>query len=747
MYLNANQFSHRPDISSGFAVVTLRYFAASLALILPTVIGTSRPVFAQAPGPELFAKEPRSALELWDAIDYLLRTDQAKKALPYLDRFMKSKPDDATLIAIRNRYGPGSILRLSDDVLTRPFAKPLSEAIVVAARKYAMQPDRIAHFVAALTKTATEQEYAVRRLREAGPYAVPFLVDALSKPELLADQRQTILNHIGRLDHSAVPPLTAVLESPNPELTADAATALGMIGDKRAIPFLTAKAISASTSPAVRTSAQSAISRLTGRLIEADEEVAVQVLTDTAWRLHRHQIDLGGDPVVVWEWDKARKVPVPREVSTSEAEAILGLRFANQALRHSPRDRSAQVVALSLTIEKAIERAGFTTFLEQDQATFAAAKAAGSSLLGEVLKTAIGDGKTELAAIAASALGHVIDRNALVTTGHRHPLVNALYATGRRLQFAAAKAIVKLSPTESFPGASQVVPTLARFLPNQVLPRAVVIDANPNRGSQLAGFLIDLGYDSELEGTGTQGFIAVAQSADVELILISFDLFGQGWSLRDTLANLKADSRTAAIPIFIYGPLNEQLRRPNLKRDYPAIRFLVQPVDSATLKRQFRELPLALGEGDRARYAREATELLAQIAKVQNGPLVADLSVAEPALTAALSRVQTGQTATIALGNLPNSDAQRSLANLILDPSRPTALRRQSSTELVHSIQRFGPLITASQEARLARILREDVDPKLHNDLESVIQALHPAKTRPAAAQPTEVPIPTIKQK
>ena len=97
-------------------------------------------------GPELFAKEPRTPLELWDAIDYLLRTNQAKKALPYLDKFVKSQPNDVTLITIRNRYGPGSILRLSDDALTRPFAKPLSEAMVAAARKYASRPDRIAQF-------------------------------------------------------------------------------------------------------------------------------------------------------------------------------------------------------------------------------------------------------------------------------------------------------------------------------------------------------------------------------------------------------------------------------------------------------------------------------------------------------------------------------------------------------------------------------------------------------------------------
>ena len=125
------------------ATQTARWFTRLVILSLGfTLIGllVTSIVLAQAPGPELFAKEPRTPLELWDAIDYLLRTNQANKALPYIDKFIKSKPDDATLIAIRNRYGPGSILRLGDDVATRSFAQPMAEAMVTAARKYERVP-------------------------------------------------------------------------------------------------------------------------------------------------------------------------------------------------------------------------------------------------------------------------------------------------------------------------------------------------------------------------------------------------------------------------------------------------------------------------------------------------------------------------------------------------------------------------------------------------------------------------------
>ena len=261
-----------------------------------------------------------------------------------------------------------------------------------------------------------------------------------------------------------------MLDSPDPALAADAAAVLGMIGDKRAIPPLTEKAESPQVPEAVRKTAERAIARLTGRPFESQERTPVQVLSDAAWRLHRHQVDLGSEPVLLWSWDKEEGVPTPREVSLTDAEAILGLRFANDALRLSPNDRSAQVVHLSLTVEKAIEKFGVTSFPTAEPATFAAAKAAGASRLTDVLNAAIADGKYDLAAVAASALGSVVDKGELFNSGRPHPLVNALYTPGRHLQFAAAKAIVGLAPTQSFPGTSRVVPTLARFLTHQSDP-------------------------------------------------------------------------------------------------------------------------------------------------------------------------------------------------------------------------------------------------------------------------------------
>jgi hypothetical protein len=269
------------------------------------------------------------------------------------------------------------------------------------------------------------------------------------------------------------------------------------------------------------------------------------------------------------------------------------------------------------------------------------------------------------------------------------------------------------------------------------LPRAVVIDSNPSRGSQLAGLLITLGYYSELELSGSKGFRAAAESADVELILISFDLFHSGWGLNDTLANLGADSRTAGIPIFICGPLDVQYKRPNLEHDYPGIKFLVQPTNPDMLQRQLKVLPGIPSETVRTSYAHEAATLLARIATERKGPFVTGLTAIEPALALALSEAQTAQSAATALREVSDPDAQRSLADVVLDPSQLSPMRRQSASELIHSIQRFGPLITASQEARLVTAIREETDPEIRASLLAVFHALVPAPPLGSPKYPT----------
>ena len=142
---------------------------SALALIGFAPETETRAARARPPAPEIFAPDPKTPLEFWDAADYLVRTGQAAQAVPYLNAFLKANPDDATLLEIRDRYGVGSILRLEDDPATRPFARPIADRLAQATRRNATRPERIERFIAALTKIAGRAGLRRRAAPGGGP--------------------------------------------------------------------------------------------------------------------------------------------------------------------------------------------------------------------------------------------------------------------------------------------------------------------------------------------------------------------------------------------------------------------------------------------------------------------------------------------------------------------------------------------------------------------------------------------------
>jgi HEAT repeat protein len=698
---------------------------AGLGLALAAGLALLPSAQAQPPGPESFAKAPTTPLELWDAADYLVRTGQSAQAAPFLKKFLAANPDDDTLLQIRDKYGTGSILRLQDDPATRDMAVPLLAKLNEATRLHATNPERLARAVASLTRSREEQDTAVERLREAGAYAVPPIVQELQKSSHSPDEHALLVQNLGRLDTTAVPPLVATLDAPVAAVATDAADALGRLGDARAVPALTAAAVTGKAPAAARR----AVERLTGRPFDAQPKSPVRLLADEAKRYHTHRINFPGDPVVIWAWDDAAKAPVPKTVSKSDAEASFGVKYARAALAVDPTDRAAQVALVSLALEKAIERAGFDRFPAGDSSnTLSTAIAAGPAVLGDVLRGAIRDGKTDLAAVTATALGKVTDASALAGDGPGHPLVEALSAPGRRARFAAAKALVGLDPHRPFPGSSRVVPVLAQFLASRALPRAVVIDGNISRGNLQASFLKSLGFEPVVAPTGDEGFKVAAESADVELVLLDIHLIQGAWRLHDTLANLRADARTAGLPIYVYGPLNRAPDLASLQERFPGVQFLVTPTSPQTLDQQLGVAgrPQPLPAAERTAYAREATALLAAIAARPGNPFERELAKIEPTLAAALNTPETSQAASAALGDVALPAAQRGLADVVVDPSKPVPLRLAVAAQLARSVQRFGPLVAADQEKALRDTFDRETDPALRTALGAVIGNLRP---------------------
>ena len=686
--------------------------------VAPFVAGPEGSALAQVPK-DAFAREPKTPLEAWEAASYLIRIGHPDQAAPYLKKFLDAKPDDATLLEVRDTYGVGSILSLSDYPETRPYAKAVADRLAEASTRNATDPARMERAVAGLSKSREEQAAAVDRLREAGPYAIPALVRALSVSGLDASVRTPLAENLGRLDRKAVPALIAALDGPDDKLVGDVARALGRIGDARAIPALTYLAARPSPVSAARPLVFQAIRELTGKPFSSQPRTPARVLSDEARNYHTHAYKFPGDPIVLWLWDPSTSVPAPMSVPVRDAEGLLGLRAAKEALEIDPTDVEAKVNQLSLG-------------LDHDPAAWKpAALEAGPDVMGRVVKRAIADGRSDLATLATSILGQISKREDLTRLDRPSALIDALHAPDRRVQFAAAEALVKLDPKGRFLGSSRVVPVLARFVAGLPNPRALVIDGNAERASMVSGYLRGLGYNTLVAASGARGFAEAADSADIELIALDPNFINDSWRLADLLGNLKADARTAGIPVFLVGPLDLQNQLASSLESFPNTRFLVTPSETSLLKIQLDRGFASLGvrpmaPDERADYAKRAASLLAQVAGRPRNPFEADLPAAEPALALALNGTTAPAEAAQALGDIPGTDAQRSLADVAIDPSKEAPIRVTSARQLARNVRRFGPKLAPAQERRLVDELAQEADPTLREALAAVAGALKP---------------------
>src|SRR5207245_3923946 len=134
-------------------------------------------------------------------------------------------------------------------------------------------------------------------------------------------------------------------------------------------------------------------------------------------------------------WDKEKKQLLSRAVTASEAEEFYGLRFAGQALELDPGYGPAQVLYVSLALEKGFERSGLDQPLEKGApAVKEVLKIVNPELIEAVLDRALADGRVSVMVGAAHALGDLHQVSAARSKEQRPPaLVRALNYPDRRV--------------------------------------------------------------------------------------------------------------------------------------------------------------------------------------------------------------------------------------------------------------------------------------------------------------------------
>jgi hypothetical protein len=324
------------------------------------------------------------------------------------------------------------------------------------------------------------------------------------------------------------------------------------------------------------------------------------------------------------------------------------------------------------------------------------------------------------------------------------PLVDALNFPDGQVQFEAAVAILETDPTTPFPAAPRIVAILARALTDDGSRRAVVIDANLNRANTVAGFLRGMGYDPYIARTGREGFELAADLAAVEFIAVQSNVVR--WGLSQTVSNLRADARTAAIPIAIYGPEELEDNVTGLLGRTDRAAYLHEATTTDLFVVQLRpflaQFQTPAPSPDRQPVKEQAAHWLAFIASGRRTEIY-DLRPAEAVLAHAVLDPAVSNDVLAALTAVPTTTAQRTFYEMAVSPTTDLVLRRAAAVQLAVHIQRHGVLLTKDQIAALTASWRDSGDPSLATALAAATGAIR-NYDRPHTATPPDFPVPAL---
>ncbi len=650
----------------------------------------------------LIATNPSTPEDLLNTSLLLIDLKHPKHAKKYFRQLLETAVDAEQLAALGRKAGIDKVSRLTGVKEFQPQAADFVRRVVAATNEANRDPARLAELIEKLKSTDVgTSAAAIVLLRSGGNAAAQALVDVLADPAR-ADEHRGVVAALAGIGDEGIAPLSEVAlhgDEAQRKLVLDV---LGYAESPSVDAPLYAAAFLPTSSPAVRAAAAGAIVRHR-QALPKPIEAAAQIYLEARHAYLARPLAGSDAKRAVWRWDAAAKKPVQSLVSQRAAALDRAANLAKSAADIAENDPHALLLSRAASLESALVAAGDDGAAQQA----AAAKwSAGTKLnvaeLERLLEFTVEHQHASAAAAAVRLLAAKAGPKALESFGGKPSLlVRTVTSSDRRLRFVALEAIVSLDPQHAFAGSSAVAEALGYFAGASGARKALVVDTSPARGRDVAGILSGLGYQSDAVTDARSVVRLVSADADYELVLMYRTFLDP--VLGQLLAQLRADPRTARLPVAVYcEPDDVEPTRSKLRQDSFAA-AVYQPRMSETLATQLAELQQASAGSlvPAAERAAQAQWALTTIGKLlQSGNRVFTTRSMEPALVAAAWNPAVSKAATTALGLLGSAAAQRTLVDVASSEALPLDVRQTAAKAFCDSVFKHNILLTTSEVLR-----------------------------------------------
>ncbi len=386
----------------------------------------------------------------------------------YAQRLLESNPDPRELLKLseQNPQGYKILLKIYDDSeQLRDEAGKILGIIEQGRYERRTDPSIITQEIARLSTTMRGKIAAQERLKNAGEFAVPYLLAVLNDEDRRSEFAN-IIETLPMIGRPAIRPLTAALQTDNVAVKAEIIRALGKIGYFQSLPYLKYQ-VETAASDQIRELAQMSINQIDSQQGQLPSAELFYKLAE----MYYQELDSVAPPAEfdfanVWFWDADKQVVRRLEVSKDYFHELMAMRTTEWALKADPGIGKA--IGLWLAAFFRAESYGIPMpeyFGEGHADAMTYAVTAGPEYLHQALARALSRNEDYVALQVVEAMAvNAGPQSLLLRVGTEMPLAQALQYRDRKVRYSAAIALGRANPTVDFTGSGLIVENLAAAL-------------------------------------------------------------------------------------------------------------------------------------------------------------------------------------------------------------------------------------------------------------------------------------------
>lgn len=680
-------------IAAVFVVFATSPFASGQIADDPALAEAARRSPAVAALLEMPREKPEEQLT---AIFTLIDLGELEVAAALWKSFAHVELDDAQRADLAARFGTARLLQLARNPQLAPGAgvRGFVDSCLEAAAQVAHDPRRLAKLIADLNDPSPEVRKAARvDLAATSTDGAVACLEALAQTEAKSVRARLMLA-LSDMRPEIDPLLLAVLAEGNGNLRRDVTELAGHTQMFEATAWLASSAVS-DPDQAITTAARAALAKLNLPMPTSAE--VRKLILDEIGRLKKGIAPNRRPQAVVDTWwsfdaDAQRLVGEERSIQSRRLLAIARLtRLLTSLPGASETDHQ---IGLLYAIEASHELGDNEPLALQpiDRWT--------TQQLCVALKRAMDDDLIVAATALIDQFGKRADIEALAARkGRPSTLTTTLTHPDRELRFAALQAVMKISPTQTFAGASNVPKCLWQFVGGAGQAQAIAASSVAERANDWAGRLRGLGYDATSAGSGRQATRTALNSPRLALILVDSDI-GRPL-LREVIYQLRTNEQISHTPMAVLSSLANLERAQRIAADDRFLIALARPHGDVAFHKVVDDLvQISSANFSPQRRTEQAAQALEWIARLlENGHPYDELLRGASGVEETLYLPSLGEPSLRVLSLLGTAGSQQTLVDLANNESLPIEMRRMAAASLTQSVQRVGRLLTASEIA------------------------------------------------